>query len=440
VPVKPALPALSRQLRIVVTRPPEAWFYGLARQYADLYTETLRSMGATLMVVPIEPFLSETHRGAAIALIEEIKSFRPDVAVGLHDAGYAISCRLRRREDGPFINVFAEWLGVPTVLIWDHALLQFASILIRLPDRPDESVPGCLSLFQRELSHPLFLHAARDSGHRQAVHDLGILREERILLEPGFAHPAFWGTAGEASPGRLADVGYIGHARPLRADAQPARHHASLQDVREAALQATSSDHSRPVQQELQQRLRQLPHNLRATLRLNPDESFYWSYLTSEVDVSQTRLRTSVIAGVDRGLSLFGDFGLDGTIGQATLRPERFAFGAELAAAFAGISVTIDVVNPGFIHGFGTKVMNCFAAGGFMLQDWKKDFIALFGELGEAVSYATLDDLRAKVDYFLSHERERRTIAAALAERIRAEHSLPHVFARLIDRGLQLRA
>jgi glycosyl transferase family 1 len=438
--VEPAVPAFSRRLRIVVTRPPESWFYGLARQYADLYAETLRSMGATLMVVPIEPFLPAQHRGPAEALIDDVKSFRPDLAIGLHDAGYAIYCRLRRQTDAPLTNVFAEWLDLPTVLIWDHALLQFAPILIEgLPDRPDESASGCLSLFQRELSNPLFLHVARDSGHRRMLHDLGILPEERVLLEPGFTHPAFWTAAGDACPGRLAEVGFIGHVRPLNLDTRPARHHAVLQDVREAALLATSTDHSRPVQQELQQRLHETPDPLRAALRLNPDESFYWSYLTSEVDVLQTRLRTSIIAGVDRGLSVFGDFVVEGPMRKAALRPERFAFGAELAAAFAGIAVTIDVVNAGFIHGFGTKVMNCFAAGGFMLLDWKKDFVTRFGELAEAVSYSTLDDLRAKVEHFLSHERERRTIAAALAQRVRTEHSLPHVFARLIDHALQRR-
>ena len=83
-------PTFSRHLRVVVTRPPEGWFYGLARQYADLYAETLRTMGATLMVVPIEPFQQKKLRGTALALVEEIRAFHPDLAIGLHDAGYAL--------------------------------------------------------------------------------------------------------------------------------------------------------------------------------------------------------------------------------------------------------------------------------------------------------------------------------------------------------------
>jgi hypothetical protein len=424
---------------VVVTRPPEGWFYGLARQYADGYADTLRAMGATLMVVPIDPFLRTMLPGAARTLVDEIRSFRPDLAIGLHDAGYALYCRVQRESHDPLTNLFTDWLGLPTLLIWDHALLQFAPLFIdRLPDRPDESVAGCVNLFRRELSHPLFLHVARDSGHRQVVHDLGILPADRMLLEPAFAHPAFWTGRGEAASGRLAGVAFIGHVRPLRLESRPARCHAVLEDASELALRSTLSDFRRSVQQELSTRLRAMPASLRATLRLDPDESFYWSYLASEVDVFQTRLRTRVIDGLDRSLSLFGDFDVEHPLGKASRRPERFAFGAGAAAAYAGIDVSIDVVNPGFIHGFGTKVMNCFAAGGFMLQDWKKDFVDRFGELGRAISFATIDELRAKVDHFSGHERERRAITAALGETIRTQCSLTHFFARVVGRALQL--
>ena len=73
----------------------------------------------------------------------------------------------------------------------------------------------------------------------------------------------------------------------------------------------------------------------------------------------------------------------------------------------------------------------------FMLQDWKRDFVDRFGELGEAVSYSTIDELQGKVDHFLSHERNRHAIAAAIADRIRREYSLAHFFERVIDRALQ---
>ena len=431
-------PVLSH-LRVVVTRPPEDWFYGLACQYADLYADTLRSMGATLMVVPIKPFNNAKRRSKAIALVDEIRSFRPDLAIGLHDAGYGLYCRTQRDIGDPFTNVFTDWLGLPTVLLWDHALLQFAPLLVGpLPDRPDESTAGCVSLFRRELANPLFLHVARDSGHRQMVHDLGILPSDRILVEPAFTHPVFGTNGDRATAGHLTDVAFIGHVRPLKLESRPARCHTALEDARESAFQSTSSDFARPVQQELLTRLQDIPESLRGTLRLDPDESFYWSYLTSEMDVFQTRLRAHVIDGVDRSVSLFGDFNVECPLGKATRRSERFAFGAGLAAAYAGIDVSIDVVNPGFINGFGTKVMNCFAAGGFMLQDWKKDFVDRFGEPGRAVSYSTLDELREKVDYFTAHERERRTIAEALGETMRRECSLTQLFSRVIERALQL--
>jgi spore maturation protein CgeB len=83
--------------------------------------------------------------------------------------------------------------------------------------------------------------------------------------------------------------------------------------------------------------------------------------------------------------------------------------------------------------------MNCFAADGFMLLDRKQDFVELFGELGEAVSFSSLGELQAKLDYYLSNEDERRAIAEALRERIREHHSLPGLLRRVTEAALGLR-
>jgi hypothetical protein len=71
----------------------------------------------------------------------------------------------------------------------------------------------------------------------------------------------------------------------------------------------------------------------------------------------------------------------------------------------------VDVVNPGFIWRFGTKVMNGLAAGGFMLLDRRGDFVDLFGALGDAIGYASVEELEAKIDRFV------RTVERALALR-----------------------
>ena len=72
----------------------------------------------------------------------------------------------------------------------------------------------------------------------------------------------------------------------------------------------------------------------------------------------------SLLSGLKREIAFYGDAGGELPDGLVRVRNKSFRFGAELAAAFAATKIVVDLVNPGFLHGFGTKVMNCFAAGG----------------------------------------------------------------------------
>jgi hypothetical protein len=424
--------------RVVVTRPPDDWFYGLAHQYAALYAQSLRDLGAEVLTIPVAPFATQ-DREAIRELVGEIRRFRPDFAMGLHDAGYALYCRAGRTPQDAPTNVFVDWLELPTILLWDHAMLQFAPILLgQLPDHPDESVGGCLALFRAELSHPLYVHVARDSGNREMAHALGVVPRERVLVEPSFAHPDLCAVHDRSST-RRADVAFFGHMRPLELDARPARHHAALVELRDMVLRGKVDRLATPVLQDLVAALDDLPPPLRASLHLHPDESFYWSLLCGEMAVAQTWLRRALLAGLAREVAFYGDYGGPDADGPVDWRPDRFRFGAELARAFAATAVTVDLVNPGFLNGCGSKVMNCFAAGGFMLLDRKQDFVELFGALGEAVSFSSLDELRAKVDYYLANEEERVSISEALGERIREHHSLPGLLRRLSDVALDAR-
>jgi hypothetical protein len=428
-------PGAKCGLRVVVTRPPDDWFYGLAHQYAALYAQSFRDLGAEVLAVPVAPFATQDQE-AIRELVGQIRRFRPDLAIGLHDAGYALYCRAGRTPQQAPTNLFVDWLELPTILLWDHAMLQFAPILLgQLPDHPDESAGGCLEFFHAELSHPLYVHVARDSGHREMAHALGVVPRERVRLEPSFAHPHLSDGHGPPST-RRADVAFFGHMRPLELESRPGRHHAALVELREAVLCGKVDRLDTPILQDVVAAVDELPAPLRASMHLHPDESFYWSVLCGEMAVAQTWLRRELLEGLGREVTFYGDYGAPEAGGRVDWRSDRFRFGAELARAFAGSTVTVDLVNPGFLNGCGSKVMNCFAAGGFMLLDRKQDFVELFGALGEAVSFSSLDELRAKVDYYLANDEERVSISEALGERIREHHSLPGLLRRLSDVAL----
>jgi hypothetical protein len=192
-----------------------------------------------------------------------------------------------------------------------------------------------------------------------------------------------------------------------------------------------------PLWDGIMARLAAMPADLRVSLCLDADQSFYWTLLCREIgEVCQARLRCGVLERLPRELDFFGSAGMLSSTARLRTRPERFAFGAELARAFQQTRVTLDVVNQGFIHGFGTKVTNCFAAGGFMLQERKRDFVDTFGAAGEAISYSTFTELGDKLDRFLGDDHARREMSEVIGEQIRTRHTLPIMFRRLIDQAL----
>jgi len=80
------------------------------------------------------------------------------------------------------------------------------------------------------------------------------------------------------------------------------------------------------------------------------------------------------------------------------------------------------------------------ASGGFMLAEYSSEHARLFVDGQEAVFYTDLDDLLAKARHYLSHEDERRTIAAAGRQRcVDAGYSHDARMAFMLDAALKQR-
>jgi spore maturation protein CgeB len=95
------------------------------------------------------------------------------------------------------------------------------------------------------------------------------------------------------------------------------------------------------------------------------------------------------------------------------------------------------VVNSPFINGFSPKLLECFAAGGFMLTTRKADIIRSFGDLADAISYSKADELAEKVDYYLSHDLERRDVTREMQEIIRRDHTAAALYRRTLPQALE---
>jgi hypothetical protein len=151
------------------------------------------------------------------------------------------------------------------------------------------------------------------------------------------------------------------------------------------------------------------------------------------VHEAQAARRLDILSATARPIAFYGEAS-SGPPGH--LRPMgSVPFGPALAAVYARHPIIIDAQSAGFIHGFGHKPIHAFAAGGFMLVDRKADFVAAFGEAGEAASYGSNEELAAKIDRFLAAPAWRREVGDAIRARIAERHGLPDVLTRILERA-----
>src|ERR1043166_2029577 len=100
-------------LRIVATLPPDSWFGGVDYNFAVEMAEELRAMGATVFQLDVGGFAVRNEYYIEEA-VRAMKSFRPDLAISLPNAVYALHCRTLR---GSYI--FRDVLDIPTVMLWE---------------------------------------------------------------------------------------------------------------------------------------------------------------------------------------------------------------------------------------------------------------------------------------------------------------------------------
>jgi spore maturation protein CgeB len=107
-----------------------------------------------------------------------------------------------------------------------------------------------------------------------------------------------------------------------------------------------------------------------------------------------------------------------------------------LADAFRNTRVVIDVANAAFINGFSVKPIVCFAAGGFVLTNFKADFVRAFGSVANEVIYSDASDLARKLDYFLLNNRRRRDVSREIQSIARNNYTTMSHFTKTIPRAL----
>lgn len=410
-------------LRIVTTIPPHPWFGGIDYNFAIEMAEELRLLGAEVFELHIGSFVTNNEIYIRDS-IQALKAFRPKVALPVPNALYALLCR-----DGGQ-NIFKDILQIPTVMLWDHGLLQLPQqILGPLPNRPEDSAGGSIRRLKQVLDHPLFIHYSPDRGHIEALDRLGVLdrAKVRFFLQPAYPNFVRYGYRAAPANAYRTRIAFAGNVYVKGAEALPFRNFPGLGEIEARVLAAKKNRLTECFWDLILSEIEQLDRPTRKRLRLDPNYTFFWQFMHEEIElVGNTEARLGVLTALKREFDFFGNFVEPDAV--ATLRDryrmkfrKSLDYFTELPLLFINSDVIVDVVNLGYNTGVSPKIMGCFACGGLVLFDYKSDFHQSMGDLGAQVMYRSLDQLNAMVDEYLANPRKRREVSRYLQHRVATE-------------------
>lgn len=111
----------------------------------------------------------------------------------------------------------------------------------------------------------------------------------------------------------------------------------------------------------------------------------------------------------------------------------RGVYDAEKAQAFCSARIVVNNLHFGEIWGVNVRCFEAAGVGSFQLVDWRPGLGHLFEDGKELITYSSMADLGAKIDYWLPREAERRAIGAAGQRRALAEHTYRHRLELLLN-------
>ncbi len=101
----------------------------------------------------------------------------------------------------------------------------------------------------------------------------------------------------------------------------------------------------------------------------------------------------------------------------------RYVSREEKAKAFVGAKINLNTLSPEEIYGVNCRMFEIAGCGGFQIVDFKPSIEEFFEVDKEIVLFETLEELKGKIAYYISHEDERKEIALRSYERAHKEHT-----------------
>ena len=104
----------------------------------------------------------------------------------------------------------------------------------------------------------------------------------------------------------------------------------------------------------------------------------------------------------------------------------QIVFNDEKSKAFIAAKVVLNNIHPAVIDGVNKRLFEICGIGGFQITSQRDAVEELFEVGKEIVTYNNLEDLKQKLDYYISHDEEREKIRDAGYKRALKEHTYEH--------------
>lgn len=106
---------------------------------------------------------------------------------------------------------------------------------------------------------------------------------------------------------------------------------------------------------------------------------------------------------------------------------------AEMPYIFANSKINLNITLKSIQSGIPLRAMDIFGAGGFLLTNFQADFLDFFIPDEDFVYFTDPDDMLSKIEYYLSHDKEREEIAQNGHRKVLQNHSFEKCFQTILS-------
>lgn len=109
----------------------------------------------------------------------------------------------------------------------------------------------------------------------------------------------------------------------------------------------------------------------------------------------------------------------------------RVDYRTQMPLVFAGSRINLNITLRSIHSGIPLRVLDIMACGGFVLTNWQPEIEEYFADGEEMVMFRSPEECMSKIDYYLTHEEERRQIAENGQKKVREAFSYQTGLAKL---------